>query len=129
MSDKIPSGFAAWAIVQLFGHSEYAGYVHEVELVGAKMLQINVPYTDEREGFEFSIFRSAGAIYGIDPVDEQVARARARSIRARPVHAYQLVFEPPALRQVAAPAFEGEQNGAETDHPSPGENEFEPGPG
>lgn len=129
MSDKIPSGFSTWAIVQLFGHSEYAGYAHEVEMLGTKMLQVDVPFLDGREGFEFSIIRSAGAVYGIDPVEEQTARARARSIKARPVYAYQLILEPPTLRQVAAPAFEGDQNGQPTERPATGENEFEPGPG
>jgi len=83
--------FKSWAIVEVMGHVEYAGYVSQESIAGAPMLRIDVPKTDSAEAFTKYI--SAGALYGISPVSEETARARAESLRATPVSVWSVENE------------------------------------
>lgn len=66
------SGFASWAVLELFGHQRIAGQVTEVPLAGTSFLRVDVPETAHREAYS-RIF-GAGAIYGILPCTEAQAR-------------------------------------------------------
>lgn len=66
--------FSGWAIVELMGHRTRPGRVQEVELAGSKMLQIDIPVSDEDFVTEFY---GAPALYSIRPCTEEIARARA----------------------------------------------------
>lgn len=85
--------FETWAIVEVMGHNEYAGFVRAVTVAGAAMLRIDVPKCDEIPAF--TKYLSTGALYGITPTTEETATAKALSIRARPFAVWNLekVFE------------------------------------
>ena len=59
-----------WAIVELMGHRQRAGMIREVEMFGAKMLQIQIPAGDD---FVTEIY-GGPAIYSIRPATEEIAR-------------------------------------------------------
>ena len=80
MADQ--SEFKTWAIVEVMGHNEYAGYVSSQNIAGAAMLRVDVPATSRHE--QFTKYLSTNAIYGISPCTEETARARAESQSATP---------------------------------------------
>jgi hypothetical protein len=78
--------FKTWAIVEVMGHSEYAGFVSSESIAGAAMLRVDVPETSKRAAF--TKYLSTGAIYGISPCTEETARARAESQQATPISSW-----------------------------------------
>jgi hypothetical protein len=74
--------FKTWAIVEVMGHVEYAGFVTAETIAGSAMLRVDVPDVDGRGAF--TKYLSTGALYGISPCSEATARARAGSIKATP---------------------------------------------
>jgi hypothetical protein len=74
--------FKTWAIVEVMGHNEYAGFVSSESIAGAGMLRVDVPGTSRRAAF--TKYLSTSAIYGISPCTEETARARAESQQATP---------------------------------------------
>jgi hypothetical protein len=79
MSEKLES----WAIVELFGHSQIAGYVTEQTIGGAAFIRVDVPAVNGQQ--EFTKFYGGSAIYAITPTTEQIALAAVRNLRIRPV--------------------------------------------
>ncbi len=77
-----------WAIVDLFGHSQIAGRVSDVLIAGAPFLRVDVP--DVGDTPEYTRYYHPNAIYSIAPVAEEVARAKAVHLQARPVQVYEL---------------------------------------
>ena len=75
--------FKTWAIVEVMGHNEYAGFVSSESIAGAAMLRVDVPDTSTRPAF--TKYLSTSAVYGISPCSEETARARAESSQATPV--------------------------------------------
>jgi hypothetical protein len=75
-------GNTTWAIVEVMGHNEYAGFVSSQNIAGAAMLRVDVPETPKRSAF--TKYLSTSAIYGISPCSEETARARAESQQATP---------------------------------------------
>jgi hypothetical protein len=74
-----------WAIVELMGHRERAGRVSEVEIAGARLLQIDIP-TDNPEVFVTELYGGA-AIFCLTPCAEQIARGQAKRLGdPRPIH-------------------------------------------
>ena len=80
--------FEAWAIVELFGHNQIAGKCTEQNIAGANMLRVDVPETAEQP--QFTRFLGSGAIYAINPVTEEIARAWANSLNVSPVNAWDI---------------------------------------
>lgn len=76
------SEFKTWAIVEVMGHVEYAGFVCSETVAGAAMLRIDVPQIGDIP--PFTKYLSTGALYGITPCSEETARARAEQIVAKP---------------------------------------------
>lgn len=66
--------FSGWAIVELMGHRTRPGRVQEVELAGSKMLQVDIPVSEEEFVTEFY---GAPALYSIRPCTEEIARDKA----------------------------------------------------
>ncbi len=83
--------FAGWAIMELFGHNQIAGYVTSVALFGTSMLRVDVPGTDDNPGY--TKFFGGAAIYAITPTTEEIARAAAGRLDIRPVDTW-IVPEP-----------------------------------
>lgn len=66
--------FSGWAIVELMGHRTRPGRVKEIELAGSKMLQVDIPISDEDFVTEFY---GAPALYSVRPCTEEIARTKA----------------------------------------------------
>lgn len=98
-----PTKFETWAIVEIFGHQKYAGWLTTQEIGGSSLIRLDVPASDDHPAF--TKLWGNGAIYSITPVAEDVARAYARSLRQSPVNAYELPEDVQrALRMVRAEA-------------------------
>ena len=69
--------FEGWAIVELMGHTQLAGYVQEAMLAGSTVLRVDVPATDHAE--QSTRYVSPQALYCVTPTTEEVARAVAQS--------------------------------------------------
>lgn len=75
--------FDLWCIVELFGHNRIAGRCTEQNVAGVNMLRVDVPATSKNN--EFTRILSAGAIYAINPVQEEVAKAVAENLNVSPI--------------------------------------------
>jgi hypothetical protein len=80
MSESKPP-FESWAIVEVMGHSRYAGFVTERSIGGTSFLQVEVPEVDGAPGFTKIL--GATAIFAITPVEEAIARAEAQFSASR----------------------------------------------
>jgi hypothetical protein len=80
--------FKTWAIVEVMGHVEYAGFVSAETIAGNAMLRIDVPEVKDRAAF--TKYLATGALYGVTPCSEATARARAERIRAVPFQTYDI---------------------------------------
>lgn len=78
--------FDLWCLVELFGHSQIAGKCTEQNVAGTNMLRVDVPATSKHPGF--TRFLSAGAIYAINPVTEEVAKQIADNLQVQPVNVW-----------------------------------------
>jgi hypothetical protein len=74
--------FESWAVVEVMGRNEYAGFVTTETIGGAAMLRVDVPAIKGREAF--TKYLSAAAIYGISPCSEATARAKAEANKSMP---------------------------------------------
>jgi hypothetical protein len=72
-----------WAIVEIMGHSKYAGRVSECQQFGAPLIRVEVPAMGEVPAFEKHF--GAASIFAITPCTEEVARAAAARFHARPI--------------------------------------------
>ncbi|MGE4183329.1 MAG: acetyltransferase [Limisphaerales bacterium] len=88
MSTDCTAKFNEWALVELFGHNRIVGLVSEASLAGRAFLRVDVPPAEGAAGF--TRYFSPGAIYAINPVTEDVARAMLVQYRPEPVARYQL---------------------------------------
>ena len=70
-----------WAIVELFGHTILAGEVSKCEI--ADFVQINIPKVGDIPAWSKMV--NPKAIYGINPVTEEVAKAKAETINQMPI--------------------------------------------
>lgn len=77
-----------YAIVELFGHSQIAGRCTEQNIAGTNMLRVDVPATKLQPGF--TKFYGSAAIYAINPVTEDVARAKAELLQIKPIEAWSI---------------------------------------
>lgn len=63
-----------WAIVEIFGHIRRIGRIGEVELAGAKLLRVDVPYKPTAEnpaGERVDVYTYGGAaIFSCRPISE-----------------------------------------------------------
>lgn len=100
-----PAKFDEWAIVEVMGHQRYAGKVTEQAIGGCNFVRVDVPRIDQSTPDRADITQAftkllgQASIFAITPVSEAVARHVAASIRAAPVHVYDL----PRVHQAALP--------------------------
>lgn len=83
--------FASWAIVEVMGHSAYAGWV-TTESVAGPMIRVDVPEIENRPAF--TKYLSPASLFALTPCTEQTAREAAKAYRSRAVS----MFEMPMLR-------------------------------
>lgn len=96
--------FEAWAIVEVMGHRQFAGFVSEQSIGGASFVRVDVPELEaDGEALPgFTKLLGAGSIYAISPCSEETARAFAAANRARSFSLY----EAPRLPAPAADTAE-----------------------
>lgn len=89
MSDEKPE--IGYAIVEIMGHRQFAGYVTEQALGGASFVRVDVPsvQADGEELPAFTKLLGAGSIYAISPCTEETARAFASQSRQRSFATYE----------------------------------------
>lgn len=89
MSETKP--FESWAIVEVMGHRQFAGFVCEQAIGGASFVRVDVP--EVKAGEEtlpaFTKLLGAGSIYAISPCTEETARAYAAQSRQRSFSVYE----------------------------------------
>ncbi len=78
-----PKTFEAWCVVEIMGHSRYAGRVSEQSIGGCSFVRIDVPAVEEQPAFT-KLF-AQGVIFSITPTDEATARRAAAQFRERPL--------------------------------------------
>lgn len=140
MTDENGKGFEGFAVIELFGHKRMAGYVSSQEIGGGSLIRIDVPatepepheigkwqehptyYAEPKPTQAYSKFLGLGAIYGITPCTEEVARRAARAIeRSNDPLPVQL----PALTAAAATEPGGDLGIREIDYEEEDEEEEE----
>ena len=75
-----------WAIVELFGHQKMAGKVTEQSIGSSSFVRVHVPDTGDQPAFDRLL--NPSAIYAINPVTEEVAKAKAHQLKAAPIEAW-----------------------------------------
>ncbi len=90
-----------WAIVEVMGHSRYAGRVSEYTGLGVPLVRVEVPETEEEPAFEKLL--GAASIFRVTPCTEDVARRAAESLRVRPLSMVALPSREPALPHYIEP--------------------------
>lgn len=63
--------FEGYAVIELMGHRQRAGYIKDVELFGGKLLRIDIPVEPDKTVTEFY---GCSAIYALRPCTEEIAR-------------------------------------------------------
>jgi hypothetical protein len=72
-----------WGIVEVMGHSRYAGRLSEDQRFGFPLLRVEVPAIEGAAAFEKHL--GGASIFAITPCSEEVARAAAVRFAARPI--------------------------------------------
>lgn len=83
-----------WAIVEVMGHTRYAGRVSEYTGLGVPLVRVEVPAVDGVPRFEKLL--GASAIFRITPCDEAAATEAAKQFRVRPLSLVHLPSAEPA---------------------------------
>jgi hypothetical protein len=83
--------FETWAIVEVMGHRQFAGFVSEQAIGGASLLRIDVP--EVRQGDEvypaFTKLLGVASIYAISICTEETARAFVARAKMRSFAEYE----------------------------------------
>lgn len=74
-----PEKFDCWAIVEVMGHSKYAGRVTEQAIGGCAFVRVDVPAHEDHP--EFTKLLGQSSIFAITPVTEDIARGMAKQLR------------------------------------------------
>lgn len=98
--------FQSWAVVEVMGHSRYAGYVTEQAIGGASLIRVDVPAVKGAPAFTKLL--GASSIFAITPCTEEVAKRAAEMFCNRPL-TYLALPEPPGERFTATD-FEDEED-------------------
>src|SRR4051794_21767916 len=80
--------FESWALIEVMGHSRYAGFVTEQAVGGCNFVRVDVPAFEGYPAFTKLLGQSS--IFAITPVTEQIARGMAQQFRNKPVQVYDL---------------------------------------
>ncbi|MFZ5833597.1 MAG: hypothetical protein ACOY3P_26210 [Planctomycetota bacterium] len=89
-----------WAVVEVMGHSRYAGRVSQDSTFGPGMLRVEVPACEELGLPAFDKWLSAASLFAVTPCSREFAIAAAKRFRARPfalVELQDLTTSRPAL--------------------------------
>lgn len=87
--------FECWAVVEVMGHSRYAGRVTEQAVGGCAFVRVDVPAVGER--LAFTKLLSQAAIFCITPCSEEAARAAAAQCYDLPITIYRPSIQRPLI--------------------------------
>jgi len=105
------SAFEEWALVELFGHTKFAGKVTEQSIGGCSFVRLDVPAGTDRRAF--TKIYGQNAIYCITITDEQTAREAADHLPPTPLPKWS--GAPFAGKQ--RPLFNNDDTGDDDDSP------------
>ncbi len=105
--------YEGWAIIELMGHSQIAGYISEETMYGSPLARVDVPAVNGVK--EFTKYIGGGAIYAVTPTDEATARAAAGHFRMRPISVWTLPIRLTALPEDNHPGRVVHTEGEEVD--------------
>ena len=72
-----------WAVVEVMGHSRYAGKISPDTSLGFAMLRVDVPAIDDQA--PFSKFIAPASLFAVTPCTEAVAKVAAGQFCSRPL--------------------------------------------
>lgn len=83
--------FESWAIVEIMGHRQFAGFVGEQTIGGVAFVRIDVPEckVNGQTLPAFTKLFGASAIYAISPCTEETAMAFAQMSKTRSFNLYE----------------------------------------
>ena len=90
-----------WAVVEVMGHSQYAGRVSEYTGFGVPLVRVEVPAVGGQPAFEKLL--GASAIFRVTPCTEEAARRAAEGLRVRPLSMVALPSREPARLPLEEP--------------------------
>ena len=108
MSDADNQARETWAVVEVMGHSRYAGRVSQHTALGGAMIRVEVPAVDGIPAFEKLL--SPQSIFAITPCTEALATECAKRFRSRP---FTLLDLPELCRRPSLPRPDAEDYGTE----------------
>jgi len=85
------SNFESWAIIEVFGHDKYAGFVSSQTIGNESMVKIEVPEVQNQE-VNFPPFQklfNVKSIFSITPVSEEYAFEMAKTLSKHPIEGYE----------------------------------------
>lgn len=99
--------FESWAVVEVMGHTMFAGWVTEQVIGGCPFVRVDVPAVETASGAQrlgFTQLLGQGAIYSITPCSEEVARLTQARNGHKALNVYMPELYPPAeeRRQLTA---------------------------
>jgi hypothetical protein len=97
MDEDTKTTFEGWAVVELFGHNQIAGYVSEAAQFGTSMMRVDVPEVKGNPGY--TKFFGGAAIYAITSTTEEIARIAVARLDIRPVSTWIVPENRPQLPQ------------------------------
>jgi hypothetical protein len=83
VNQEKPKSIDTWAIVEVMGHTQYAGRVTEEAIGGCSFVRVDVPENESLPGFTKLLGQAA--IFSITPVTREVAIDAVKQFRARPM--------------------------------------------
>jgi len=83
-----------WGILEIMGHSRFAGRISESTRFGVPLVRIEVPETKDAPAFEKHF--GAASIFAVTPCTEAAARAAAEQFHDRPTQLVDLRLPAPS---------------------------------
>jgi len=76
-------GFSHWAVIELMGHQQIAGFVTEATIAGGAFLRVDVP-KPEGEGDLYTRYLGTSSIYAINPTTKEEVLAIVNMLMPKP---------------------------------------------
>ena len=104
MDNTGETGFAQWAVLELMGHAEVAGYVTEETVFGTTVIRVDVPCVGDIPAY--TKFYGPSALYCATPTTEEVVFQYLARYGAKPLN----IFDGKPMQPPLLPEFEIDDN-------------------
>lgn len=88
MKNQTAEKFEEWALVELFGHTQIAGRVSEIQIADQGFIRVDVPTVEGQSGF--TKFFGPNAIYAMTPTTEAIVVRLVQNLQVRPIQRFML---------------------------------------